>query len=122
LNLIDYGFIPSMLYSLNTPQDEVSGIPARVTAVYKERYELICESGQAFGRLKTGVYYAKGRESFPTTGDFVMISFNQSGDSQIIKTLPRKSFFSRRDPAPGRGEQAVAANFDYVFIISQLRF
>jgi len=122
LNLIDYGFIPSMLYSLNTPQDEVSGIPARVTAVYKERYELICESGQAFGRLKTGVYYAKGRESFPTTGDFVMISFNQSGDSQIIKTLPRKSFFSRRDPAPGRGEQAVAANFDYVFIMQSLNF
>lgn len=111
-----------MLYSLNTPQDEVSGIPARVTAVYKERYELICESGQAFGRLKTGVYYAKGRESFPTTGDFVMISFNQSGDSQIIKTLPRKSFFSRRDPAPGRGEQAVAANFDYVFIMQSLNF
>ncbi len=122
MNLIDYGFIPSMLYSLNTPQDEVSGIPARVTAVYKERYELICESGQAFGRLKTGVYYAKGRESFPTTGDFVMISFNQSGDSQIIKTLPRKSFFSRRDPAPGRGEQAVAANFDYVFIMQSLNF
>lgn len=120
MNLTDYGFIPSTLYSLNMPQGEAAGIPARVTAVHKERYELVCEYGPVFGRLKTGVYYADGGESFPTTGDFVLISFNQSGDSQIIKTLPRRSFFSRRDPTPGRGEQAVAANFDYVFIIQSL--
>jgi ribosome biogenesis GTPase len=116
IDIENYGWQTSML-----PED-ADGLPARITAVHRERYELICESGQAFGRLKTGVYYAKGRESFPTTGDFVMISFNQSGDSQIIKTLPRKSFFSRRDPAPGRGEQAVAANFDYVFIMQSLNF
>ncbi|MDD2361616.1 MAG: ribosome small subunit-dependent GTPase A [Oscillospiraceae bacterium] len=122
MNLIDYGFIPSMLYSLDMPQDEVPCLPARVTAVHKERYELVCENGQIFGRLKTSVYYIDGGESFPTTGDFVLINFNQSGDSQIIKTLPRRSFFSRRDPTPGRGEQAVAANFDYVFIMQSLNF
>ena len=122
MNLIDYGFIPSLLTSLDLPQNGVSAIPARVTAVHKERYELVCEYGHAFGRLKTGIYYADGRESFPTTGDFVLINFNQSGDSQIIKTLPRRSFFSRRDPTPGRGEQAVAANFDYVFIMQSLNF
>ena len=119
MNLIDYGFIPSMLYSLDMPQGELT---ARVTAVHKERYELICEYGQTFGKLKTSVYYNDGGESFPTTGDFVLINFNQSGDSQIIKTLPRRSFFSRRDPTPGHGEQAVAANFDYVFIMQSLNF
>ena len=102
MNLVDYGFIPSMLYS-DMPQGEGSGIPARVTAVHKERYELVCEYGPVFGRLKTGVYYADEGESFPTTGDFVLISFNQSGDSQIIKTLPRSSFFSRRDNAGAGG-------------------
>jgi ribosome biogenesis GTPase len=51
-----------------------------------------------------------------------MINFISSGDSQILKTLPRKSFFSRRDPMPGRGEQAVAANFDTVFIMQSLNF
>jgi len=61
-------------------------------------------------------------EVYPTTGDFVLINYNSSGDSQIIKTLNRKSFFSRRDPSPGRGEQAVAANFDYVFIMQSLNF
>ena len=120
MNLIDYGFIPTMLSSLDLPRD--FGIPARVTAVHKERYELVCEYGQTFGRLKTSVYFTDGSESFPTTGDFVMINFISSGDSQILKTLPRKSFFSRRDPMPGRGEQAVAANFDTVFIMQSLNF
>jgi len=120
LNLIDYGFIPSLFTSLDMPQDEVFGLPARVTAVHKERYELVCEYGQTFDRLKTSIYYTDGGESFPTTGDFVLINFNQSGDSQIIRTLPRRTFFSRRNPTRGRGEQAVAANFDYVFIMQSL--
>ena len=112
--LIDYGF-----YSKMMPKD-VSSTPARITAVHKERYELICEYGYIYGRLKTSIYFEKGCESFPTVGDFVLVNYNPRGDSQIIKTLDRKSFFSRRDPALGRGEQAVAANFDYVFIMQSL--
>jgi len=118
LNLKDYGFMPNMM-----PED-VQGTPARITAVHKERYAMVCEYGEVYGRLKTKCYYAKEYlgegEEFPTTGDFVLINYNPSGDSQIIKTLPRKTFFSRRDPTPGRGEQAVAANFDYVFIMQSL--
>jgi ribosome biogenesis GTPase len=102
--------------------EDVKGIPARITAVHKERYELVCEYGHTYGRLKTSIYYREGLEDFPTTGDFVLVSPNLSGDSQIIKTLKRKSYFSRRDPTPGRGEQAVAANFDYVFIMQSLNF
>ncbi|MDD4773150.1 MAG: ribosome small subunit-dependent GTPase A [Eubacteriales bacterium] len=95
-------------------------MPARITAVHRERYGLVCEYGPAHGRLKTGVYYAGGGEVFPTTGDFVLINHNPGSDSLIIKTLPRRTFFSRRDPTPGRGEQAVAANFDWVFIMQSL--
>lgn len=99
--------------------EDTQGIPARITAVHKERYALVCEYGETYGRLKTKEYFV-GFEEFPTTGDFVMINYIPSGDSQIIRTLPRKTFFSRRDPTPGRGEQAVAANFDYVFIMQSL--
>jgi len=113
LNLRDYGFVPNMV------PEHTQGIPARVTAVHKERYALISEFGEVFGRLKTKEYFV-GDEEFPTTGDFVLINYNAGGDSQIIKTLPRKTFFARKDPAPGGGEQAVAANFDYVFIIQSL--
>lgn len=116
INLKDYGFDPSFM------PESAEGIPARITAVYRERYELVCEYGKTYGRLKTGIYFAEISESFPTTGDFVLILYNQYGDSQIIKTLERKSYFSRRDPTPGHGEQAVAANFDFVFIMASLNF
>jgi len=114
--------IDLMNYGLDKTPESIDGIPARVTAVHKERYELICAHGIAYGKLKTSIYYAAdySQESFPTTGDFVLINYIGSGDSQIIKTLPRWSFFSRRDPTPGRGEQAVAANFNYVFILASL--
>lgn len=54
MNLIDYGFVPTMM------SEDVSGFPARITAVHKERYELVCEYGYTFGRLKTSIYYAGG--------------------------------------------------------------
>lgn len=100
--------------------DDTKAIQARVTAVHRDRYELICEHGQTFGKLKASVYFAGTLEEFPTTGDYVLIDYIPSGDSRILQTLPRRSFFSRRDPDKGRGEQAVAANFDYVFIIQSL--
>lgn len=120
INLIDYGYVPTML-----PPD-ADGIPARVTAAHKERYELVCEQGRAFGKLKASRYHTEDfprfrePEPYPTAGDFVLIQYNPCGDSRIVKTLCRKSFFSRRDPAPGRGEQAVAANFDDVFLLTSL--
>ena len=113
MNLEKYGFTADM-----APED-ARGIPARVTAVHKERYALVCEYGETYGRLKTKEYFG-GHEEFPTTGDFVLIDHIPGNDSRIVKTLPRRTFFSRRDPTPGRGEQAVAANFDYVFILQSL--
>lgn len=94
-------------------------IPARVTAVHKERYALLSEEGEFYGRLKTKEYYA-GEEKFPTVGDVVLVRMEQGGDSLIVKTLERRTFFSRLNPTPGRGEQAVAANFDYVFLMQSL--
>ena len=113
MDLQNYGFIPE------TDSGDEMGIPARITAVHKERYELVCEYGLGYARLKTKEYY-NGTEDFPTAGDFVRIDYIPNGDSRIIRTLPRRTFFSRRDPTPGRGEQAVAANFDYVFILQSL--
>jgi len=113
VDLEKYGFVSKLL------PENPRGIPARITAVHKERYELVCEYGEGCGRLKTKEYFNDGAV-FPTTGDFVLIDYNPSGDSRIIATLPRKTFFSRMNPTPGMGEQAVAANFDYVFIMQSL--
>lgn len=113
MNLSEYGFTADML------PEGFSGIPARVTAVHKERFELVCEYGETSGILKSKEYYYDSEE-FPTTGDFVLINYVPDGDSRITATLPRSSFFSRKDPTPGQGIQAVAANFDYVFIMQSM--
>ena len=49
-----------------------------------------------------------------------MIPYIDNGDSLILATLPRRTYFSRREPGPIPRDQAVAANFDYVFIMQSL--
>ena len=111
MNLHDYGPVPST--------ENLPGIPARITAHHRDRYEIVCQHGMTHARLKTREYYA-GSELFPTTGDFVMVNYIENGDSQITATLPRRTFFSRREPGAVLRDQAVAANFDYVFIMQSL--
>ena len=114
MNINDYGF--------DYPADYLAGmngIPARITAVHKGRFGIVSDFGEGFAVLKGREYYHDG-EAFPTVGDFVLMEHNTDGDSRIIKTLTRRTYFSRRDPDKGRGEQAVAANFDYVFIMQSM--
>ena len=111
LKFTDYGMMPNY--------DNLPGIPARITAQHKERYEIVCEHGITHARLKTKEYYVDSQD-FPTTGDYVMVNYIHNGDSQITATLPRRTFFSRREPGPVPREQAVAANFDYVFLMQSL--
>jgi ribosome biogenesis GTPase len=94
-------------------------MPARVTAAHRKRFELITPVGPLFGRLKTAAYRGGG-EAYPTVGDFVHFRAVDGGDAQIMRTLPRKSQFTRRDPDPNAGEQVVAANVDYAFIMTSL--
>lgn len=103
-------------------------IPARVTAVHKERYEVACDKGSTFAVLKRGEYQGKDMaEEFPAVGDYVSLRYEEAGDSLIVKTLPRTSKFSRSNfsgHAAGYVKtvltQTVAANFDYVFLMSSL--
>ncbi len=113
LNILDYGF-SNDLVPVHT-----SGIPARITAVHKGRFRFVSDVGEGYAQLKSKEYYYE-RATFPTVGDFVLIDYVESGDSRITCTLKRKTYFSRRDPDKGKGEQAVAANFDYVFIMQSL--
>jgi ribosome biogenesis GTPase len=93
-------------------------------------YKVISEYGESNAKLKGSLYnLAEYAQDFPAVGDFVLIRYNELGDSQINKVLPRKSKFSRPNYS-GHGvgyvktilEQVVAANFDYVFILASLNF
>ena len=77
--------------------------------------------------IKRGCYYDNPNSIYPTTGDFVLIEWNDTGDSMIYETLKRESSFSRTASSSDRKkelhnqhEQLVAANFDYVFIMQSL--
>lgn len=111
MNITDYGFNYDLI--------QERSIPARIISVHKGRFGIVSEFGEGFAQLKGKEYYFSG-EAFPTVGDFVLIDHKSDGDSRIIKTLERKTYFSRRDPDKSRGEQSIAANFDYVFIMQSL--
>ncbi|MDD3409872.1 MAG: ribosome small subunit-dependent GTPase A [Eubacteriales bacterium] len=98
---------------------------ARVTAVHRDRWEIAAREGVGFAVLKGSAY--QGDAPRPAVGDFVRVRWNPLGDSVITETLPRFSVFERSDDGGhhadfthGLRAQVVAANFDYVFIVSSL--
>lgn len=94
---------------------------ARVMAVHRDRFELCLEDETIYARLKKSEFIAEGKtKTFPTVGDFVEISRNKHGDSWIMNVCPRKSVFCRLNATSGMPDQVVAANFDYVFIMTSL--
>lgn len=100
--------------------DKNEEISARISAVHRGCYEYTSEYGCGRAHLKKSEYFA-GDEPFPTVGDYVVLDHRDEAEARIVKTLSRRSFFSRRDPSgAGTREQAVAANFDYVFIMQSL--
>ena len=111
MHISDYGY--------TAPSDYSPCLPARVVGEHRGRYQIVCDAGAGFATLRGGAYYYGG-ETFPTVGDFVLLAWQQAGDSAIMRTLPRRSCFARRDPTPGRVAQAVAANFDTVLVAQSL--
>jgi ribosome biogenesis GTPase len=103
-------------------------IPGRVTEQRREQYNVVTERGEVTATLKGTFYHgAEAREDFPCVGDFVLLQHNESGVSRIATLLPRRTKFSRADfSGHARSfvktilEQMVAANFEYVFILSSL--
>ena len=122
MNIKDYGFNENLI------KNNMEGkIPARIIATHKERYEIVCDKGIGFAKIKRGCFYDNPNSIYPTTGDFVLIEWNENGDSMITETLKRESSFSRVASSSDKNhelhkqhEQLVAANFDYVFIMQSL--
>lgn len=120
INFTEYGW--TLERAAGWQQKDRDAVPARVLSVFRGLFQVISQYGESFAKLKGGVYYKEDgqAEEFPTVGDFVELLYQPSGDSLIAGTMERSSYFSRKDPDAGRGEQAVAANFDYVFIMMSM--
>lgn len=112
-------FYQNQIQTLNM-SDEL--IPARVTEVHREQYKIVTELGENNAKLKGSVFYYDEQDSeYPAVGDFVLVKRNPQGEDIIYKVLTRKSKFSRMDTFYEK-EQIVAANFDYVFIMTSLNY
>lgn len=116
-------------YGYDGPLEPVSGLlPGRVTEQHRDRYKAVCLRGEVWAAPTGSFFYSAGQQQdFPCVGDFVLLQYNETGDSRITGLLPRRSQFSRSDfgghkaeYAKGVQQQVVAANFDYVFILSSL--
>ena len=93
---------------------------ARVTEVHREKYKIRRSSGEKLAHLKTSFFHGASADSvFPAVGDFVVIKHNKDGEDTILQVLDRKSKFSRMDSF-NKIEQVVAANFDYVLILTSM--
>ncbi len=70
--------------------------------------------GKADGRLGR-------RDEFPAVGDWVVLrAYPQEKKAVIHNVLPRKSKFSSKAAGKGVHEQIVAANLDFIFIVTSL--
>ncbi len=94
----------------------------RVIVEHKHIYRIMTEEGELLAEV-SGKYRfnSKGYEDFPAVGDWVAVSTRPAeGKATIHGILKRRSCFSRKVAGRMIEEQVVAANFDYVFIVSSL--
>ena len=63
------------------------GVPARVTAVHRERYEVISAQGESFARCRASAYRNCRAADYPTVGDFVELKKAKIGNGTKIAHL-----------------------------------
>ncbi|MCL2557916.1 MAG: ribosome small subunit-dependent GTPase A [Treponema sp.] len=124
IDLTAYGYAQSA-----RPEDGLE--PGRVTGQHRDRYAVVSARGEGEAVLKGAfIHGARLREDLPCVGDFALLRPGEkgaSGPALIERLLPRRTKFSRADlfghslgHLKANREQLVAANFDYIFIMSSL--
>ncbi len=119
INLKKYGF--SEVFSNEIAQDNQLEA-ARVLSQEKGFYRVITGKGEKLAEISGKFRFQTVVSSeYPAVGDFVLVNWNEFGNSAIIESLlPRKSAFIRKAVGKPQQEQVVAANIDIVFLCMAL--
>ena len=119
INIKKYGF--SERFSNGILQDNQL-TPARILSQEKGFYRIISDKGEKLAEVSGKFRFQTTVSSdYPAVGDFVLVNWNESGNSAIIELLlPRKSAFIRKAAGESQQEQVVAANIDTVFLCMAL--
>ncbi|RKH60472.1 ribosome small subunit-dependent GTPase A [Corallococcus aberystwythensis] len=127
MSLETLGWGPDLDLALSNAVSQSSSshslVPGRV--VRQQRGLLTVQTaGRAFlaragGRLQ---HQARGAESLPTVGDWVLLQPPASGDGEALMhaVLPRRSVLQRREAGSEHDGQLIAANVDVVFLVMGL--
>jgi len=115
------GFTPYFLESM--PESDLAGKqPARVLAVYKERFIISDGEHEIPAELVGKLLYNAGSPlDLPTTGDWVLASIYDGQSFAIIhEVLPRRTYLKRKAPGRTYDFQLIAANIDTAFFMMAL--
>ena len=99
-----------------TKEDYCTG---RISEVCKNSYKIRFQGEEIPAKLK-GSFYEEDAEKLPVVGDYVTFMYNRQGDSVILSVCERKSFLQRPDQSKTGVMQYMAANVDYLFIVTSL--
>ncbi|MBM7692537.1 ribosome biogenesis GTPase [Peribacillus deserti] len=94
----------------------------RVITEYKHIYRVLTANGEFLCELSGRFRFNScSQEDYPAVGDWVVLS-ERSRESKgtLHAVLPRKSKFSRLKAGTEPGEQIIAVNVDYIFIVLSL--
>lgn len=96
-------------------------LPGRVIQQFNHIYTVATEVGEVRAQLSGRLRYESAPADLPVTGDWVAVRPSLGGGiAQIHAVLPRFSRFSRRAAGRAEREQVLAANLDYVFLVTGL--
>ncbi len=92
-------------------------VPARVVAAHRSRYRIQCPDAERWaepsGRLRNG------SADWPAVGDWAAVRAGSGDGPAVIRAvLPRRTALSRRPPDGSPGIQVLAANVDFVLVMS----
>jgi ribosome biogenesis GTPase / thiamine phosphate phosphatase len=106
-----------------TPHREAGRVPARVVCELRRKFYAVQDADREWlGECRGGFFHRHSETSaFPAVGDWVAIQPREDGQRvDIHAVLPRRTKFSRRAAGEEQIEQVVAANVDYVLLVSGL--
>lgn len=94
-------------------------IPARIIRKHNSGYNLICEKGDYYARIRGKLRKDLPKEAWPAVGDWVECSLEK--DYAMIEYIyPRKTKISRKVSGKTSQEQVIAANADTIFLVVSL--
>lgn len=114
IDLYKYGLSDSIEKLFLSDYAEEGFNLGRVTCVLKNSFKIVTEAGEYDGKV-SGKFLNENFDSalFPCVGDWVVVN----SQNIINAVLPRYSKISRKVRGKGIGEQIIASNVDYIFLL-----